>query len=192
MPRVVVLGGGIVGLSTGMLLAERGCEVTVVERDPTHVPSHPTAPGRTGTGPASAQVPAAALPHPAGGLRLPATLLPSVHKSLTAARGRRFDVLSLMPPFITDRGPREGDEKFVTLTGRHPVIEYAVASAAADRLDIRRGTHATGLLDGERTVAGVSHVTGVQLADGTELQADLVIDAWDGGRRCPATRTPGR
>jgi hypothetical protein len=63
--------------------------------------------------------------------------LPSVHKSVAAARARRFDVLRLMPPFITDRSSREGDKKFVTLTGRRPVVEYAVASAAADPLDAR-------------------------------------------------------
>ena len=88
-----------------------------------------------------------------------------------------------MPPFITDRSPRDGDERFVTLTGRRPVIEYAVASAAADRLDIRRGMQATGLLDGAQAVPGVPHVTGVRLADGREVQADLVIDAT--GRRSP-------
>jgi glycine/D-amino acid oxidase-like deaminating enzyme len=41
MPRAVVLGGGVVGLGTAMLRAERGCDVTVVERDPTQVPESP-------------------------------------------------------------------------------------------------------------------------------------------------------
>ena len=159
MPRAVVLGGGIVGLSTGMLLAERGCEVTVVERDPTRVPESPNGAWQDWDRPGVAQFRQPHYLHPAGS-QLFATLLPSVHKSLAAAQARRFDVLSLMPPFITDRSPRDGDERFVTLTGRRPVIEYAVASAAADRLDIRRGTHATGLLDGAQAVAGVPHVTG--------------------------------
>jgi 2-polyprenyl-6-methoxyphenol hydroxylase-like FAD-dependent oxidoreductase len=182
MPRVVVLGGGIVGLSTGMLLAERGCDVTVVERDPTEVPGAPDDAWLGWARPGVGQFRQPHFMHPAGS-QLIATLLPGVHKSLAAAQARRFDVLSLMPPFITDRSPREGDERFVTLTGRRPVIEYAVAGAAADRLDIRRGTHATGLLDGAQAVPGVPHVTGVRLADGGELQADLVVDAM--GRRSP-------
>jgi len=182
MPRVVVLGGGIVGLSTGMLLAERGWDVTVVERDPAQVPDAPDAAWQDWDRPGVAQFRQPHYLHPAGS-QLFATLLPSVHKSLAAAQARRFDMLSLMPRFITDRSPREGDERFVTLTGRRPVVEYAVASAAADRLDIRRGTHATGLLDGAQAVAGVPHVTGVRLADGSELRADLVIDAM--GRRSP-------
>ena len=182
MPRVVVLGGGIVGLSTGMLLAERGCDVTVIERDPTQVPESPNGAWQDWDRPGVAQFRQPHYLHPAGS-QLFGALLPSVHRSLAAAQARRFDVLSLMPRFITDRSPRDGDERFITLTGRRPVIEYAVASAAADRLDIRRGAHATGLLDSTQAVAGVPHVGGVRLADGSELQADLVIDAM--GRRSP-------
>jgi 2-polyprenyl-6-methoxyphenol hydroxylase-like FAD-dependent oxidoreductase len=182
MPKVVVLGGGIVGLSTGMLLADQGCQVTVVERDPTGVPDSPGDAWQDWERPGVAQFRQPHYLHPAGS-QLFATLLPGVQQALADAQARRFDVLSLMPPFITDRGPRDGDERFVTLTGRRPVVEYAVASAAAERLDIRRGVQATGLLDGTQATAGVPHVTGVRLADGSELGADLVIDAM--GRRSP-------
>lgn len=182
MPRVVVLGGGIVGLSTGMLLAERGCDVTVVERDPVQVPKSPDDAWQEWDRPGVAQFRQPHFMHP-GGSRVFATRLPGVHDALAAAQARRFDVLSLMPPFITDRSPRDGDDKFVTLTGRRPVVEYGVASTAAEQLDIRRGAHVTGLLQGAQAVPGVPHVTGVRLADGSELHADLVIDAM--GRRSP-------
>lgn len=182
MPRVVVLGGGIAGLSTGMLLAGRGCDVTVVERDPVQVPKSPDDAWQDWERPGVAQFRQPHYLHPAGS-QLFAARLPAVHDALVAAQARRFDVLSLMPPFITDRSPRDGDEKFVTLTGRRPVIEYAVASAASEQLDIRRGAHATGLLNGAQAADGVPNVTGVRLADGSELTADLVIDAM--GRRSP-------
>jgi glycine/D-amino acid oxidase-like deaminating enzyme len=39
MPKIVVVGGGVIGLCTGMLLAQDGNEVTLVERDPAPPPS---------------------------------------------------------------------------------------------------------------------------------------------------------
>src|SRR5258708_1339895 len=41
MSKILVLGGGIVGLSTAMMLARRGHDVTVFERDTEAVPSSP-------------------------------------------------------------------------------------------------------------------------------------------------------
>src|SRR4051794_354892 len=41
MARTVVIGGGVVGPTTAMLLARDGREVTVLERDPAPPPSTP-------------------------------------------------------------------------------------------------------------------------------------------------------
>ena len=90
MPRVVVLGGGIVGLSTGMLLAERDFQVTVVERDPTQVPASAEAAWQDWDRPGVAQFRQPHYLHPAGS-QLFGALLPHVHESLATAQARRFD-----------------------------------------------------------------------------------------------------
>jgi 2-polyprenyl-6-methoxyphenol hydroxylase-like FAD-dependent oxidoreductase len=163
-----------------MLLADQGCDVTVIERDNAPVPDSPGAAWQGWDRPGVAQFRQAHYIHSAGSQIL-ATRLPDVWDSLAAARAARFTPLDLMPPFISDRAPRDGDERFSTLTARRPVIEYAVASVAAGRLDIRRGTTVAGLLSGSSAVPDTPHVTGVRLADGTELRADLIVDTM--GRR---------
>jgi len=186
MGRVVVLGGGMIGQCTAMMLADQGCDVTVLERDDAPVPSSSSEAWQAWDRPGVAQFRQPHFLHPAGA-RILESWLPGVWESLARAQAARFSSLDIMPPFITDRGPQDGDERFVTRTGRRPVLEYAVASVAGQRLDIRRGTTVAGLLAGAPAapaappVPGTPHVTGVRLADGTELPADLVVDAM--GRR---------
>ena len=88
-----------------------------------------------------------------------------------------FDPLATMPRFITDRRPREGDERFLTITGRRPAIEYAVASVAERLIPVRRGVSVVGLLTGPSAAKGIPHVTGVRTMDGEEVPADLIVDA---------------
>ena len=180
MGRVVVLGGGMIGQCTAMMLADQGCDVTVLERDDAPVPSSPGEAWQAWDRPGVAQFRQPHYLHSAGAQILESQL-PDVWESLAQAQLARFSSLDIMPPFITDRSSRDGDERFVTLTGRRPVLEYAVASVARKRLDIRRGTAVAGLLTGALAAPGTPHVTGVRLADGTELPADLVVDAM--GRR---------
>jgi 2-polyprenyl-6-methoxyphenol hydroxylase-like FAD-dependent oxidoreductase len=180
MAKVVVLGGGMIGLCTGMLLADQGCDVTVLERDDAPVPGSPDEAWQAWERPGVAQFRQPHYLHPAGAQILESQL-PDVWESLAGARMARFSLLDTMPPFISDRSPRDGDDRFVTRTGRRPVLEYAVASMARKRLDVRRGIAVAGLRTGRPAAPGIPHVTGVQLADGTDMPADLVVDAM--GRR---------
>ena len=58
MPALIVIGGGIAGLSTAMLLARDGHHVTVLERDPAP-PPHRTGRGDVGATRGQAVPPAA-------------------------------------------------------------------------------------------------------------------------------------
>ena len=179
MSRIVVAGGGIIGLSMAMMLTKQGHEVTVLERVDGGVPGSPDEAWQAWDRHGVAQFRQPHYLHAAGRQVLDEAL-PDVTQALLGAGATAFDVLALMPPFITDRAPRDGDERFVTLTGRRPVIEYAVATAAQD-LDVRRGVFVTDLVTGPEAAKGVPNVTGVRTSNGEELAADLVIDAM--GRR---------
>jgi len=43
------------------------------------------------------------------------------------------DYLAALPPTLTDREPRPGDDALRFVTGRRPVVEYAVAVAAEEQ-----------------------------------------------------------
>jgi flavin-dependent dehydrogenase len=113
-------------------------------------------------------------------------MLPDVAVAIEDAGGLRFDLLSLMPPSISDRTPRDGDERFRTLTARRPVLEHVLARAAHAEpgLEVRHGVLVRELC--AHTYNGTPAVSGVRTDDGEELRADLVIDAM--GRRSQLTR----
>ena len=180
MARILVLGAGLGGLGTAMLLARDRHDVIVVERDPAGPPS----PEDTDTAWYDWQrrgVNQFRLPH----FMLPRWWqevrehLPEVGSALRAAGALHVNTMEALP--VERRGPmRPGDERFDTVTARRPVLE-AVLSAAAEAagVTIRRGVAVTGLTTDGRT--RVPRVTGVLTADGTAIPADLVVDC--GGRR---------
>ena len=90
-----------------------------------------------------------------------------------------------MPRSITDRTPGEGDEQFITITGRRSTIEYAVASVAERLILVRRGACVVGLLTGPSTAKGIPHVTGVRTMEGEEISADLIVDAMGRSSKLP-------
>ena len=185
MARIVVLGAGVCGLAAAMLLTRDGHDVTVLERDPGSVPETGGAAWENWTRGGVAQFRQPHYLHPLARHVLDADL-PDVRDALVAAGGLRFDSLSTTPPSLPRLESRAGDERFVCLTARRPVLEQVVARAAAvePRLEIRRGTVVSGLVASGRS--GLSHVAGVRTESGEALPADLVVDAM--GRRSPLPR----
>jgi 2-polyprenyl-6-methoxyphenol hydroxylase-like FAD-dependent oxidoreductase len=184
MARIVVMGAGICGLAGAMMLSRDGHEVTVLERDPAPVPVSPEDAWEDWDRDGVAQFRQAHFLQPSGRAVLEEEL-PDVYEALLV-EALSFDPLTLLPPWIADRAPRDGDDRFMTVTARRTTLEQVVARAAENepRLEVRRGT-AVGDLVTTR-INGLVHVTGVRAADGEELRADLVVDAM--GRRSPVPR----
>lgn len=180
MPEIVVLGGGVVGLATAMMLAQHGHNVTVLERDSAPVPSSPEDAWHAWARPGVAQFRQPHFLH-AAARHVIDHYLPDVMEALLGAGCTTFDSTALLPASIADRGPRAGDERFVTVTGRRPIIEYAFASVAARSITVIRGIAVAELLTAPTAASGIPHIMGVRAADGREFKANLVVDAM--GRR---------
>ncbi len=186
MAEILVLGAGLCGLSTAMLLARDGHQVTVLERDP--------APPPQAGPPGAAQAWEAWERRGVNQFRLPHVMLPrwrvqmeqelpEVLDELLAAGGLRLNTLAMLPE--PRRGPlRDGDERFETVTARRPVLEAAVAAVASRTpgVTIRRGVTVTGLL-ADPPARAAARIRGVLAAGGRALRADLVVDCC--GRRSP-------
>jgi 2-polyprenyl-6-methoxyphenol hydroxylase-like FAD-dependent oxidoreductase len=180
MGRIVVLGAGVCGLAAALMLQRDGHDVTVLERDPAPVPdSNADAWERWERG-GVAQFRQAHFLQPLGRIVLDEEL-PEVRDALLAAGATRFDPLRLMPPWIADRTPRPGDERFATITARRPVIEHALARVAQEEVDVKRGVEVEQLVNN-----GVARVAGVRTTGGEDLSADLVVDAMGRRSRLPA------
>ncbi len=180
MSRILILGGGVIGLSTAMMLTRRGHDVTVLEHDAEPLPGSVDEAWQTWDRRGVAQFRQAHYLHSAARQILD-DHLPEVKETLVRSGCVTFDLTTVMPPMIADRAPRAGDHRFVTVTGRRVAIEYAVAKTAEASVRVVRGTSVSELTTGASTSKAIPHVTGVRTADGQRYVADLVIDAM--GRR---------
>ena len=177
MARIVVIGGGLIGLATAVMVAKQGHDVTVLERDPDPLPETPheawTCWKRQGV--MQFRQPHFLLPQ---ARRVLDDELPEVIPALQNADAVSCSPLSALPATLADRALRPGDDKFRTYNARRPVLEHALATVADKWVETRRGGRAVGLM-----TSGSRHVTGVWLHNRKELPADLVIDAM--GRASP-------
>ncbi|MFG2824000.1 FAD-dependent oxidoreductase [Kitasatospora sp. NPDC048365] len=177
MARVAVIGGGISGLGTALMLGRRGHPVTLFEQDARQAGDDPDLDFFDWKRP---RVPQANHPH--SFLAPVRTVLraeaPDVYADLLARGAREyhdFDWFGEHPPH------RAGDEELVTLRTRRIVLEAALTAAVRREatVEVRRGSRVDALTFAEGRPA---RVTGVRAGTRTH-PADLVVDA--SGRRSP-------
>jgi len=181
MADIIVTGAGMVGLSTAMLLANDGHQVTVFERDPALPPASPTEAWEAWERKGVNQFRLLHFLLARHRLLLDREL-PAVATALRQAGALTLNPARDAPAQITG-GVRPGDDRFESLTARRPVAESVFASVAAltPGVTIRRGTAVRQFITGAEVVADIPHVTGVRTEEGESVTADLVVDA--AGRR---------
>jgi 2-polyprenyl-6-methoxyphenol hydroxylase-like FAD-dependent oxidoreductase len=180
--KIAITGAGMVGLSSALLLARDGHEVTVLERDG----SPPPDPSVSWEEWERRGVNQFRLPHLfASRYRsIMETELPDVLDTLVGAGAVRWNPLDHLP--VSLRGPdRPEDGALDAVTARRVVVESVLARTAdeAPGIEVRRGAAVGGLVPGPADGSGVPCVAGLRLDSGEEIRADAVVDAT--GRRSP-------
>lgn len=183
--KVVIVGGGMVGLCTSMLLAGDGHEVTLVERDGAPPPD----PAEAWSSWERRGVNQFRLPHffLSRFRTIIDSELPRLGEALTAAGAARYSIIENIPDEMKG-GPRPDDSRFGVVTGRRTVVESVTARVSEETpgVTVRRGAAVQRLMTGASARDGVPNVVGVELDGGERIDADLVIDA--SGRRSPLPR----
>jgi len=183
MAKVVVIGAGPAGATTALLLAERGLDVVVLDRDE-DAPDTAEDAWEQWERPSVTQFRQVHYLQPRGRALLEERL-PRVLKELQAAGAVKANLVAAYAALLPggDGGGFDWEPYHTYTTCRRPVLEYAFAAAlrSTPGIDVRHNTAVAELVVGTSVIDGVPHVAGVKTAAGDTITADLVVDT--SGRR---------
>jgi 2-polyprenyl-6-methoxyphenol hydroxylase-like FAD-dependent oxidoreductase len=183
MSKVIVIGAGFSGSAAALMLAADGHEVLVVDRDAGPVPAGPDEAWQWDRRSIRQyRFAHGLLPR---GHRLMTRYFPHLVERLRQHGGLEINLAHAFVDLIPGATHRPDDDRFETVTARRPTFDWLWASALADEpaISVCRGAPVAALLRGGDVEHGIARVAGVRLASGTELSADLVVDA--SGRGSP-------
>ncbi len=167
--RVVIIGGGVGGLTAALAFGRAGHPVTLLERDP--LP--PTADAEEAF---VAERRGAPQVHQTPGFlaRLQVTLrdrFPAVLDDRLAAGGSTISMTRGLGE------PQPGDDDLKVIIVRRTTLEWVLRKAAIAQPGVegRTGVTVTGVAAGEPAADGTPVVTGAVLEDGSVVEGDLVI-----------------
>ncbi|MDQ4094502.1 MAG: FAD-dependent monooxygenase [Actinomycetota bacterium] len=180
MPSVLIVGGSIAGLASGLMLARAGHQVTVLERDAAAVPRN-VEDAASWMRPTVPQVQHA---HGFGALSraILARRLPDVLDDLLAVGAGEYHLRQWMPP--TAAGAEtitvERTDDLISLGCRRTTFDWVLRQRALGQPDLmlRDGVLVTGLV---WRSGSIPHVIGVATRENGTIPADVVLDA--SGRR---------
>ncbi len=183
--KSVVVGGGMMGLCTAMLLGNDGHDVIVLERD-VHPPPEPREAFEAWERRGVNQFRLAHFFLSQFRILIESEL-PDLAEALLSAGALRYNALANVPDEMKG-GVRPDDDRFDVITGRRPMVEAVIGRLCEEtkNVTVRRGVSVKSLETGSSDREGVPHVVGVTLDSDEVLAADLVVDA--SGRRSPLPR----
>jgi 2-polyprenyl-6-methoxyphenol hydroxylase-like FAD-dependent oxidoreductase len=172
--RIAIIGASAAGMFSALMLARAGNEILLIDQDEPTIPRDADAAACSAFRAGAPQVvqPHAMLPKCR---ELLLEHLPDIYSNLLAAGAQEAPIWSQMPPSLSNKSARPGDERLTMVMMRRSTLDWILRRAVASegRIQQRYAIRVRGLIaDGRQA----HHISGVRTDQG-DTASDLVIEA---------------